>query len=384
MRGTFRYCEACVDLAENDESSYRAEFLCTTCLQGRAQHVARLRQDAAYRSHLSRYFAGIPCEAASRCPHHDGTESPFTLEPSDPDYYERRSAIEEALSLFKKSGNNSFKAMEILASHHSGHIQYCGACYHQALQSFKALDQTGFTQMEPYDRATLHNVQLCSACHGKREAFITKYHSHQSAFKEPYQEERTYILTSEVDDTAHDSDGYLGAWVFEQTGGAGPWTGAEITLATIAALNLLVTFMNFAFSRHDKFRDRAEQRAKSQPQPVLPQYITQTATQYAPSATPHQHPQSMPYPQSSQSYQQGTHYSHPHTQSSQHTAQYPQPVAPYTQAPTHYAQPYSTQVAPSSQSLDAPQYPNPTLYNRYAASQYYTQQARDPSRYPEN
>tara|TARA_R110002003_G_scaffold116_31_gene10338 strand:+ start:1259 stop:2119 length:861 start_codon:yes stop_codon:yes gene_type:complete len=286
--------------------------------------------------------------------------------------------------LFKKSGNNSFKAMEILASHHSGHIQYCGACYHQALQSFKALDQTGFTQMEPYDRATLHNVQLCSACHGKREAFITKYHSHQSAFKEPYQEERTYILTSEVDDTAHDSDGYLGAWVFEQTGGAGPWTGAEITLATIAALNLLVTFMNFAFSRHDKFRDRAEQRAKSQPQPVLPQYITQTATQYAPSATPHQHPQSMPYPQSSQSYQQGTHYSHPHTQSSQHTAQYPQPVAPYTQAPTHYAQPYSTQVAPSSQSLDAPQYPNPTLYNRYAASQYYTQQARDPSRYPEN
>jgi len=176
------YCTDCIDFAEDDETtSDMASVLCAKCLSGRAEHVACLRRDAVYRSHLSRQIAGIPCDTTSGCPHHDTSDSLFTMDTADPDYYQQRDAVSKAWVAVSKNAYNTIKAAELLAGYSLLGVQYCGTCYHEARNILVALKQDDLLDAPEFTPSTPYDVELCAGCLDKRDTYIAQFHGHQGA-----------------------------------------------------------------------------------------------------------------------------------------------------------------------------------------------------------
>ena len=264
MSRSIQYCDSCIQEAtrvyqrvNTSEGSIIVEptTLCASCLKSWKEYIAYLRRDAAYRSHISRQLAGIPCDAKSECPHHTASEPSYTWDDQNEISNAQRLLILEAWKEVKRTSFNKITAMELLGGHHLGFVRYCNSCYEYAISNNFTINDKLFYSPE--------EVEICSGCREQREAFIERFHGHQNTFNEPWERGHLDIRASEVlKNTEWDYDDYMTLFHSRLLGG-GSWnTGYTIAVAfggatlLVGSASLMVTLVK----EHREWHERHEKR----------------------------------------------------------------------------------------------------------------------------
>ena len=144
--------------------------------------------------------------------------------------------------------------MELLGGHHLGFFRYCNGCYGHAMSDSIVINGKLCCFQE--------EVKICSECREHREAFIERFHGHQTQFSEPWDIKLPDSMSREVLHNDVDYDNHVTKFYSLKRGGGGWNTGWTIAVAfgsglfLVASASLMVSLVK----EHREWRERHKKR----------------------------------------------------------------------------------------------------------------------------